>query len=211
MAWEGSLFNVSLLLEKKWAHCRRELRNETSDLQSKVIRLLHETHPGVVKMKVLARSYVVHGGQELTVPWKNVVVKNVSRIPVMITLWSFQPDHGREFIFDFAGPFQNFMWLIVVDTFSKWPVEWLPLQKPKLYKNYDQFLHTGGEQIVSDNGPQFTGDVFDDFSGVKELNIPEWLLITPGQTEWLRDLYRLWWRKWLRREEMTTRSWAIFR
>ncbi|XP_065192571.1 uncharacterized protein K02A2.6-like [Sycon ciliatum] len=69
---------------------------------------------------------------------------------------------------DFAGPFQGHMWLIVVDAHSKWP-EVLPMRSttaPATIRRLREVFAEHGlpDQIVSDNGPQFTADEFRRFT-----------------------------------------------
>ena len=91
------------------------------DLQPKIMSLLDEMHASMVKMKVLARSYVW---------WPNLdkdiedCTKNCEscqrnhneeqRTPLHPLEYPTQP--WQWIHIDFAGPFQEFMWLIVVDT-----------------------------------------------------------------------------------------------
>ena len=91
------------------------------DLREKVLNLLHETHPGIVRMKALARSYV----------WWPCINKNLEdvahkcedcqqnykedqRTPLHPLEQPNKP--WQRVHLDFAGPL---MWLIVVDAFSK--------------------------------------------------------------------------------------------
>ena len=68
---------------------------------------------------------------------------------------------------DFAGPFENLMFLIVVDAFSKWP-EVVIMRSTTSEKTIEVlrnlFSRYGLPQIlVSDNGPQFTSTEFQTF------------------------------------------------
>ena len=63
---------------------------------------------------------------------------------------------------DYAGPFQNSMFLVVVDEHSKWP-EVIPVSSSTSSSTIevlcDLFARFGiPEQIVSDNGAQFVSD-----------------------------------------------------
>ena len=93
---------------------------------------------------------------------------------------------------DFAGPFLGKMYLVVVDSHSKWPKvfemsstssEQTVCTLHKLFASYGLPL-----QLVSDNGPQFTSSCFEQFmkgNGVSTSVVP---LITRSQTGWLNDL-----------------------
>ena len=77
---------------------------------------------------------------------------------------------------DFARPFRGKMYFIIVDAHSKWP-EVMAMSSTTSEHTIDAlrtlFSHYGlPEQLVSDNGPQFTADVFAQFmkeSGVKHI------------------------------------------
>ena len=69
---------------------------------------------------------------------------------------------------DFAGPFMGKMFLIVVDSYSKWfEVEMMP----SITNLRDMFARYGiPQQLVSDNGSQFTSEEFCKFmkaNGIK--------------------------------------------
>ena len=95
-------------------------------LQSKVLRELHKNHPGVVRMKALARSYVWWPGLDNDIEHhvKNcqpcqTVRNSPPSAPLHPWLWPTRP--WQRVHVDFAGPFQGKMFLLVVDAHSKWP------------------------------------------------------------------------------------------
>ncbi|CAC5358316.1 unnamed protein product [Mytilus coruscus] len=117
---------------------------------------------GVVKMKLLARSYVwwprvdseieslarsCSGSQKRQ--------RNPKQSPLYQLEWPSSPwkrIHG-----DFAGPFIDHMFLIVTDVHSKWP-EVIPMKRTTSTQTIRVlrtiFARAGlPEQIVSDNGP----------------------------------------------------------
>ena len=68
---------------------------------------------------------------------------------------------------DFAGPFQGAMFLVAVDSHSKWP-EMFIMSTSTVSKTTEvlrvMFAAYGlPDQIVSDNGPQFISSVFATF------------------------------------------------
>lgn len=68
---------------------------------------------------------------------------------------------------DFAGPINDTYFLLVVDSFSKWP-EIIPTKRittaatiSSLRKIFGRFGMP--EVLVTDNGPQLTSDTFEEF------------------------------------------------
>ena len=132
-------------------------------LQDRVLEELHDGHLGVVKMKALARSHVW---------WPNIsgqleeLAKGCDGCQLNQP-WEWATAQWQRLHIDYAGPFQNSMFLVVVDTHSKWP-EVIPMSYTTTSKTVevlrDLFARFGiPEQIVSDNGPQFVSEEFQAF------------------------------------------------
>ena len=134
----------------------------SNKLQDRVLEELHDSHLGVVKMKALARSYVwwpnISGQLEELAKGCDGCQLN-QRMPTKAPLhpWEWATAPWQRLHIDFASPFQNSMFLVVVDAHSKWP-EVIPLSSTTTSKTIevlrDLFARFGiPEQIVSDNGP----------------------------------------------------------
>ena len=146
-------------------------------LQNAVLQELHQTHLGIVQMKKVARSYVW---------WANIdkdiehLVKNcchcqvVQNVPSVAPLhpWIWPSEPWRRIHADFAGLFSGRTFLVVVDSYSKWPeiiqmktttTTATIIQLCKLFSAYGL-----PEQLVSDNGPQFSSSEFAEFYGRME-------------------------------------------
>ena len=98
-------------------------------LQRKVLEELHQDHPGIVRMKSLARSYCwwSHMDQDIEALVQACqpcqLVKNApSTSPLHPWLWPSKP--WVRIHIDFAGPFQKKMFMLVVDVHSKWPAQY---------------------------------------------------------------------------------------
>jgi len=95
-------------------------------LQKQVLEELHQGHPGVVRMKTIARSHVWWPGidQEIEGMVKACTacqeVKNTPAVaPLHPWVW---PDHPLTRIqVNFAGPFRGKTYLVIVGAHSKWP------------------------------------------------------------------------------------------
>ncbi|XP_052749474.1 uncharacterized protein K02A2.6-like [Galleria mellonella] len=136
-------------------------------LQPAILQELHTAHTGIVKMKALARSYVW---------WKNIdadiermvneckpcclLQKNPTKIP--IHSWEYPKEPWSRIHIDYAGPFFDQYFLIVVDAYTKW-LEVIPttsITTTATIKILKNFFTTFGLPItiVSDNGRQFRSE-----------------------------------------------------
>ena len=141
-------------------------------LQNRVLEELHQTHLGIAKTKALARSHVWWPKLDSII---ESMVKSCSRckavqsVPATAPLhpWAWPSRPWQRVHIDFAGPFRNKNFLIVVDAHSKWP-EVIPMatttstatirELRRLFASYGL-----PEQLVSDIGPQLVSDEFQEF------------------------------------------------
>ena len=141
-------------------------------LQKNVLETLHESHVGVTRMKMLSRSYVYwpsldHDIVNLCQSCNQCV--NKMKHPPKSTLhpWEFPKRPWHRVHLDFVGPFQGHMFLLLQDAHSKWP-EIAVMKSTTAEKTLD-VIHTWVarfelvNEIVTDNGPQFTSDIFKSF------------------------------------------------
>ena len=63
--------------------------------------------------------------------------------------WEFPERPWQRLHIDYAGPFLDYMWLIIVDAYSKWPIV-IPTKETSALDTFA--THGFCEQIVSDNG-----------------------------------------------------------
>ena len=97
-----------------------------SALQPVILEDLHRDHPGMVRMKSLARSYVWWPNLDKEIEWSVkqcdhclAVKGSPPKAPLHPWIWPTRP--WQRVHLDFAGPFCNKMFLISVDAHSKWP------------------------------------------------------------------------------------------
>ena len=164
-------------------------------LQDKVLSELHREHPGVVRMKSIARSYVWWPGLDQTIESvvkacsQCQVVKNTAPVaPLHPWIWPAQP--WQRIHIDFAGPFMGKLFLLVVDAHSKWPEvrEMKSTTAARTIEVLRQLFASHGlpEQVVSDNGPQFTAEEFAAFmkvNGIKHIRSTPYHPSTNGLVE----------------------------
>lgn len=164
-------------------------------LQADVLSLLHETHPGVEKMKTVARSHVWWNGldQDITDKVKHCqVCQENQRMGrrVQSTPWPFPKKPWSRLHVDFGGPFKSHYFFVLVDAFSKW-VEVVPVTSPSAestIKCLRKIFSTHGlpDTIVSDNGTAFTSDKYADFlarNGIRRILVPPYHPASNGAAE----------------------------
>ncbi|XP_056144392.1 uncharacterized protein K02A2.6-like [Lampris incognitus] len=150
-------------------------------LRPRVLNELHTAHPGVVRMKSLARSYVWWPGIDSQIELQAKSCHSCQRIqrePSLAPLhpWMWPSSPWERIHVDFADPFEGHMYLVVVDAHSKWP-EVQIMDSTTASKTITVlrglFSRHGLPQIlVSDNGPQFCSEEFATFlkaNGVKHV------------------------------------------
>ena len=165
-------------------------------LQPEVLRELHSTHVGIVKMKALARNYCY---------WKNIdldienmvrnckeccdVKKNPQKAP--IHNWDIPSKNWQRIHIDYAGPFMGHFFLLIVDAKSKWPEIYAMKKAPDttstIYYLREIFSRQGLPDIlVSDNASIFKSKEFVDFcnrNGIRQRLIAPGHPATNGQVE----------------------------
>ena len=140
--------------------------------REKVLQLLHDGHPGITRMKALARSVVWWPGIDQQIENKVHSCSSCQEVahlpaPVQIHPWEWPSSPWTRLHIDFAGPFLGRMFLIVVDAYSKW-LEVVPVQAANTTNTIAALrtmfaTHGLPSIIVSDNGTQFTSQQFADF------------------------------------------------
>lgn len=91
---------------------------------------------------------------------------------------------------DIAGKFLDNYFLVIVDSFSKWPEIYIMqnISSATVVEKLTDFFSRFGNpsEIVSDNGTQFTSPLFESFCqerGIKHLTCPTYHLQSNGQAE----------------------------
>ena len=83
-----------------------------------VIKMLHEGHTGIVRMKSFARSYVWWPGIEQCV--KSCVSYQIQRKSPPVHPWAWPERAWSRVHIDYAGPFEGKSFLVMIDAYSKW-------------------------------------------------------------------------------------------
>lgn len=166
-----------------------------TSLQSSVLKSLHRNHPGITRMKATSRSYFWWKGLDKDIETVaktctscQVNQSNPAQAPLHPWVWPDQP--WKCIHVDFAGPFLGHMFMVVVDAHSKWPEVFTmtsTLSEKTIEVLRSLFSRYGlPEQIVTDNGPQFTSAEFSDFTkgnGIKHIRSAPYHPASNGQVE----------------------------
>ena len=166
-----------------------------ASLRPRLLKALHEGHPGVARMKAVSRSYMWWTGMDKDIETQARAClpcqeqkANAPAIPLHPWQWPTAP--WKRIHVDFAGPFLGKMYLIVIDAHSKWPeVVVMPsTTSTKTTEALESVFAKYGlpEQLVSDNGPQFTSQEFIQFTrqhGIRHIRSTPYHPSTNGLAE----------------------------
>lgn len=140
-------------------------------LQRKILKEFHTGHPGISRMKSLMRGYVYWPGMDKEVE-KCVKTCRGCQLaardpPVKTTPWPKTDLPWSRLHIDYAGPINGYFYLIIVDSFSKWPEIFKfrhPTAKNTVSALNEIFSRFGvPKTLVSDNGTAFTAHEFKEF------------------------------------------------
>ena len=144
---------------------------------------LHGGHPGVSRMKALARSLVWWPGMDLEIEQMvrlchECQQERPSPPTAPLHPWSWPTRPWMRLHVDFAGPLEGRMFLVVMDAHSKW-LEVVPMKIATAFNTIQHlrqlFAQFGiPESVVSDNGPQFVAEEFRKFcemNGIRHIRV----------------------------------------
>ncbi|UYV85054.1 hypothetical protein LAZ67_X004411 [Cordylochernes scorpioides] len=134
--------------------------------RAKIKTELHQGHLGV-KMKALAQNFIWWPGidreiEEITRVCRDCNINNHTLKQESVHRWESSPTPWYRVHLDFAGPFMKKMFLIVIDSYSKWP-EVIIMNSTTTGNTIrvlrDLFSHYGiPDQVVTDNSPQLVSE-----------------------------------------------------
>ena len=166
-----------------------------SSLLEKVLQELHDTHPGISRIKALARSYVwwlnIDSHIERTVYCCNTCQSMRSAPPTaQIHPWIFPARPWPRVHVDCAGPISGCRYMVVLDAFSKFP-EVVKMTNTTTHTTIAELRnifsrHGLPEILVSDNGAQLTSKDFEQFcskNGILHRTSAAYKPSTNGQAE----------------------------
>ncbi|KAM7281410.1 uncharacterized protein ISCGN_005791, partial [Ixodes scapularis] len=172
--------------------CRVIIPEQARD---QVLELLHTTHPGIVRMKALARSTVWWPGIDQDIE-RNVRTclpcQETRPQPARARLdpWEIARNPWSRIHSDFAGPFQGKVFLLVVDAHSKWleVIQIASMSSAAVCQRLRVLFATHGvpDTIVSDNGTAFVSQEFEEFlqrNQIRHVKVAPYHPSSNGQVE----------------------------
>ncbi|XP_042146269.1 uncharacterized protein K02A2.6-like [Ixodes scapularis] len=172
--------------------CRVIIPEQARD---QVLELLHTTHPGIVRMKALARSTVWWPGIDQDIERKVrtcLPCQETRPQPARARLhpWEFARNPWSRIHIDFAGPFQGKVFLLVVDAHSKWleVIQIASMSSAAVCQRLRVLFATHGvpDTIVSDNGTAFVSQEFEEFlqrNQIRHVKVAPYHPSSNGQVE----------------------------
>ena len=166
-----------------------------SKFQDSLLDELHENHPGIVKMRSLARMHIwwLRIETDIESKVKNCIACQQNRSPMAKAPpnpWRWPSKPWQRIHIDYAGPFMNKLYLLVVDAHSKWmEVITMASTTSESTINALRYLFASFglvEEIVSDNGPQFVSVEFQNFvkaNGIKHIRSAPYHPSSNGEAE----------------------------
>ena len=146
-----------------------------------ILQELHVTHPGMSRMKALARSYMYWPGIDKDIERlvsDCATCQEHRNVPPSTELhpWEWPDKPWSRLHADFAGPFLGHMFLILVDSHSKWMDIYTmsSITSEATIGNLKASFSTHGlpDVLVTDNGPSFKSESFRQFvslNGIQHL------------------------------------------
>ncbi|XP_046749823.1 uncharacterized protein K02A2.6-like [Diprion similis] len=146
--------------------------------QKFILKEMHLTHMGIVKMKSIARSFFWWSGIDEDIEKEvrachECVQERDSPPAITLNPWTWPTRPWQRIHTDLIGPLDGRNFLLIIDAMSKWPeiFEIKSISSESLIKHFKQVFSRFGipNQIISDNGRQYTSEEFASF--VKRLAI----------------------------------------
>lgn len=172
-------------------------------LRQRILKSLHTAHPGMVRMKSVARQHVFWPGMDKEIEQfvrHCTECQMTAKAPLKAVLhpWPATRQVFERIHADFAGPCADgHHYLILVDAFSKWPeiVKMTSITAASVQAALDMIFSRMGlpQQLVTDNGPPFSSSDFATFCKqreIKHLFSPPYHPQSNGQAERVVDIFK---------------------
>ena len=164
-------------------------------LRDKVLEELHVAHPVVCRMKALARCHVWWPNMDKEIEFKVIQCETCQMNQNMpasapVDPWENTSKPWTRIHIDYAGPFMGHMFLIIVDSYSKW-IDAYPMKTSVSQTTIERLRNTfathGLSEICgSDNAFCFTSEEFEVFmkkNGIRHVTSAPYHPATNGCAE----------------------------
>ena len=175
--------------------------------RERILNELHGGHPGISRMKSLARCFAWWPGLDNALEVKVQLCDSCQRTrklpPVApIQPWEWPERPWSRVHIDYAGPLLGHMFLVVVDAHSKW-MDVRAVRKATTSTTLTKLrsifaIHGIPELLVSDNGSVFTSAEFNDFvkgNGIRHMTSTPYHPSTNGLAERAVQTFKAYMRK----------------
>ncbi|XP_055714741.1 uncharacterized protein K02A2.6-like [Phlebotomus papatasi] len=185
------------------------IQNATKDrlaipdgFRPKILQQLHESHPGMSRMKSLARGYVYWPGLDDAIEKKvrnctDCALASKSPVKTPLASWPLPSRPWQRLHIDYAK-YKGEYFFLVIYAFSKWPEIFKTRSMTTAHtisRLREIFARFGlPETLVSDNGTQFVNEMFSHFwktNGIVHLRTTPYTPASNGQCERLVDTFRV--------------------
>lgn len=164
-------------------------------LQEFILKELHSSHLGIVKMKGVARAYVYWPGidsdiERIANSCSSCLQERPNPPKAELHVWQYPSSPWERLNLDYLGPFKGKMYLIVIDAHTKW-LEVFETSSTAAHLAIENlrtlFARFGIPKVcVSDNGPPFSSAEFKGFlnaNGIQHKTSPPYHPQSNGQAE----------------------------
>ena len=137
--------------------------------RERAIQMLHEAHPGIGRMKSLARSYMWWPGMDRAIEEcvkKCTPCQSSCKDPPVVPMhtWAWPEKSWTRIHIDYAGPMEGKMFLLIMNVHSKW-MEVHVMNTSTTSATIELLRKTFAtlglpEVLVSDNATAFTSTEF---------------------------------------------------
>ena len=163
--------------------------------RKRALELLHDVHPGIVRMKSLARTYMWWPGMDKEIEHcvkDCTTCQSTRKMPPAVPLhpWARPSKPWSRIHVDYAGPLEGKVLLVIVDAYSKW-MEVHATNSSTSATTIESlrktFASLGLPQVlVSDNATAFTSEEFAEFlkkNGIRHMRAPPYHPSSNGLAE----------------------------
>lgn len=164
-------------------------------LRAAILKELHSTHMGVVKMKSTARGFIYWPGMDSDIErisqtcHECIAMRNEPPKSALHS-WPWPDGPAHRVHLDFAGPVGSHMYIIIIDAYSKWTYvkRVQNITSTKTIKILRDYFSLWGIPItlVTDNGPSLVSEEMEKFlkdNGVIHIRTPPYHPASNGAAE----------------------------